>query len=150
MNKKTGFSLIELMLTLAIVAAMSVVAFMTYSYVSERMIVKKEADFSYDIVTTTRSLFNNTALKADSLPYGLNDVVMSELKNSNPYYAKKFENMSNMQTPFLEYVTIALASPEGGYGDRRPGQFVYVPQYPQKGMYSVSRCLKLANDYMGN
>lgn len=149
MKKKSGFSLIEIILGLAIVAAMSVVAFVTYSYISEKMIVKKESDFSYDVVTTTRTLFNNTALKPDSLQYGLNDVIMSELKNSNPYYAKKFADMSNIQTPFLEYVTIALASPEGGYGDRRPGQFVYVPQYPQKGMYSVSRCLKLANNYMG-
>lgn len=45
MKKKSGFSLIEIILGLAIVAAMSVVAFVTYSYISEKMIVKKESDF---------------------------------------------------------------------------------------------------------
>lgn len=145
--KKRGFSLVELMLVLSIIAALSVAAFMTYKYVSEEMLIKKQLDFANDVVTTTRGLFNNTSLKPDSLQYGLNDAVMAELKMDSPYYAKLYQDQSNMKSPFLEYVTVALKS---DYGNRAGnGQFIFIPQYPQAGVYTVSRCIKLANAYIG-
>lgn len=144
MNKK-GFSLIELLLVLGIIAVLSVLAFVTYTIMSEKALLKKETDFTEDWVTTTISLYQgqeNRLEELGDLTAPIKDVMLREKGWSED------DSYKLSVSPFYENVTVVAAMDEE-VEENGGKSFVFRASYPAKNGVTQSRCINLANYYLG-
>lgn len=149
LKKQKGYTLIELLLVLGIVAVIAIVMFIAYASVSEKLIIKKQEDRMDLIVTTTNSIYSKLTPKEIMLSDqngGITDVVIRDIVIDQGLSYPKDEDLIKL-TPFLETVSIVPVIGDEGYKNNGH-QFYYQAQYPRKGGITESRCINIAKIYL--
>lgn len=147
--KKKAFSLIEILLVLGATTIILISTFLTYNYISETLLIKKEVEIMDKFAITTLDLYKST-------PYN-----KIQMKDKNPEIVRMIalsEGITDQSeinrlriTPLGEKIQIMTALDPYDYIPRkfsRGQQFMAQTFEPSPKSLNKSRCIKLANIYL--